>query len=386
MRLRGISGNIYDTDYSPFTSGGEGAIYRVISNPGVVVKVYTPAFATPERFEKLKLMKDHQPVNDLYQLAWPIDVLLFEDDTFAGFAMPTLKSDKILADIYIYTNDLYSFKTIQKIYLGINICDVIDTVHKTGCVFGDFNPGNIGVNTVDGNVAFFDVDSFHVDNRRGNGKIYPTVACFPGYAAPEVLRTCRKVERDTRNSNNIYLRAASYVDEKGKVLGTFNKYTDYFALSIHIFSLLFNGVNPYRGVSNARGASSKVIATGDIAVENDQYCFKDNYSRNLLIPPINAVPKEIGTLFTRAFIEGKDYPDRRPRPSEWRNALERYGDNLFQCINNSSHQYMRGLPNCVWCEANERFDKNIPWPNKWPKTQRNGLNKFRNIFKGINEL
>jgi len=375
MKLRGQKGDMYITESSPFASGGEGSIYSVSNKYNLVAKVYSPELATDERSEKLRLMRANPPKSEtLKWLAWPVDVVMHDNGSFAGFIMPALKTDKTLDDIYLY-NETPEFTLWQKITLGINICDVIEEVHKTGCVFGDFNPLNIGVNIKNGHAAFFDVDSFHVDNRSSNGKVYRAVACRPGYAAPEILKTIRKCERDTGNSNDTYLRAD---------LPTFTFWTDYFALAIHIFSLLNNGFNPYRGVAHTKTKSSKALAAGDTAVENDQYCFKaGNKPANLLVPPLKSVPEGIGTLFRRAFVDGKDSPNKRPIPSEWKSALLSYRNMLTQCIYNSSHYFFRELKNCIWCEAHERDGKKDPWPINWPPSS---LEPLKALFKNINEL
>jgi DNA-binding helix-hairpin-helix protein with protein kinase domain len=375
MRLHGLKGEIYTTDNNSFASGGEGSIYNISNKYYLVAKVYSSEFATAERFEKLRLMRGNPPKSDTLEwLAWPVDVIMHDSGSFAGFVMPALKTDKTLDDIYLY-KETPEFTLKQRIVLGINICEVIEEVHKTGCVFGDFNPGNIGVKTRNGHAAFFDVDSFHVDNKSSNGKVYRAIACLPGYAAPEVLKTCRKYERDTGNSDDVFLQAE---------LPTFTIWTDYFALAIHIFKLLFNGFNPYSGVSNAKGKSSKALLTGHTAVENDHYCFKDGSKpANLLVPPLNSVPKEIGALFRRAFVDGKTFPDKRPKPLEWKNALLRYLNMLKRCIDNSSHYFYSELPNCVWCEAHERDKNKKPWPDNWPPSS---LDALKGLFKNINEL
>ena len=375
MKLRGIKGDIYITDDKPFASGGEGSIYAIKNNYNYVAKVYNPELATAERLEKLRLMMSNPPNRDaLAWLAWPVDVIKHDCGSFAGFIMPALETTKTLDDIYLYKKNS-DFDLKKRVTLGFNICRVIEEVHKTGCYFGDFNPSNIGVNSKTGFAAFFDVDSFHIDNRSSNGKVYRAIACLPGYAAPEVLKTCRKCERDTGNSNDVYLRAD---------LDTFTFWSDYFALAIHVFRLLFNGFNPYRGVSNIKSKSSKALAAGDTAVENDQYCFKDKYEpASLLVPPINSVPKEIGVLFRRAFIDGKNNPKERPKPSDWKEALLRYKSMLAPCSKDASHYYYGKLPNCVWCEADDRYENGQRWPDNWPLS---GFNTIKNLLNSINKL
>jgi DNA-binding helix-hairpin-helix protein with protein kinase domain len=106
-------------------------------------------------------------------------------------------------------------------------------------------------------------------------------------------------------------------------------------------------------------------------VEKDQYCFKEGYEpESLLVPPLNSVPREIGVLFGKAFIDGRDRPKKRPDPSEWIKALSRYRKELKQCSNNDSHYYFRKLPNCVWCEADRRHKEKKPWSTSWPEPSK----------------
>ena len=337
LSFRGLQGSEYSIDSKPFSSGSASSIYRISNNRDLVTKVYSPEFAAEECYEKLVLMIENNPKSE--SLAWPIDILINKNDSFTGYVMPMIEADKTLDEIYAF-KEIPEFNLQQKIALGVNICVVLEEVHKSGYVVGDFNSGNIGVNSKNGHPVFFDVDSFNVDNERINGKVYRTYKYLKElFSTPKY--SCISV------------------------------WSDYFALAVHIFRLLFNGFHPYSGISNTGGGSSKEIATGDTTLKNDQYCFRDGYEpASLLVPPLNSVPKEIGVLFKRAFIDGESNPQKRPDPSEWTKALLSYKEKLRNCNDNNSHYYYSNLPNCVWCEADYRHKNKEPWPPNWPESSK----------------
>lgn len=68
------------------------------------------------------------------------------------------------------------------------------------------------------------------------------------------------------------------------------------------------------------------------------------------VPRLNALPADIGALFTRAFgREGTT--GRRPTAHEWIPALESLSRNLKRCAANASHHYYQALVSCPWCAA-----------------------------------
>lgn len=368
MRVIGQSGTSYVLEQKPFSSGGEGDIYAITNRPEQVVKIYHPDRITSELENKLLLMAKNPPNSQvLSQVAWPLDVVYDATSHFCGFVMPKLSITAELSEVYVYPpQSPLTYR--EKLILAENICVVISAVHKAGYVFGDFNPRNIGINTTTGNVAFLDTDSYHIVLDKASGKAYRCNVCAPGYAAPELLEKCgAHIAAHPADSKQAYAKVP---------LDTFTKETDNFALAIHIFKLLMNGFTPFGGIKNTETASVGSPGVGDAAVRRDSYCFKPgNKPQSPAVPPISVLPKEIQDLFTRAFIDGRSDPHKRPTAIEWYSALERYEYSLKLCSKDRRHMYYNTLSSCPWCEADKRFEAAIapminPTPSYTPPTQQ----------------
>ena len=348
MILYGLQGKKYQLEQKPFSSGGEGEIYRIVGSNDRVVKVYLKDRSSSELEAKIKLMVNRPPSSSVLNLvAWPIDAVYDSANTFRGFVMPKLDITAELSEVYVYpprTGITYR----QKLILAQNICVVIHEVHKAGYVFGDFNPRNIGINLNTGAVAFLDTDSYHIVINRNANKAYRCNVCAPGYAAPELLNKCSyHISAHPEDKQQAYAKTP---------LDTFTKQTDNFALAIHIFKLLMNGFTPFNGISENDSASVASPGVGDVAVKRDNYCFKKgNKPQAVAVPPLKVLPIDVQALFTRAFIEGRDNPEKRPNAMEWHKALLEFENSLIVCDKNLGHMYIKGLKKCPWCEADRLY-------------------------------
>jgi hypothetical protein len=59
---------------------------------------------------------------------------------------------------------------------------------------------------------------------------------------------------------------------------------------------------------------------------------------------------ELRQLFIRCFVKGHQDPSARPKPEDWRKALERAENSLIECKTNPSHYYSNHLKQCPWCQ------------------------------------
>lgn len=352
MILHGLRGQQYQLDQKPFSSGGEGDVFRIAGVNDKVVKIYHQGHTSRELEEKIKLMVQKPPSsNILNQVAWPLDVVYDTSKQFRGFVMPKLDITNELNEVYVYppkTGITYQ----QKLILAQNICVVIHEVHRAGYVFGDFNPRNIGINLNTGAVAFLDTDSYHIVISKGKNQAYRCNVCAPGYAAPELLSKCSyHILAHPEDKQQAYSKTS---------LDTFTKETDNFALAIHIFKLLMNGFTPFNGIAENDSVSVASPGVGDVAVRRDNYCFKTgNKPQAVAIPPLNTLPSDIQALFTRAFIDGRDKPEKRPSAIEWHKALLSFENSLVICKRNPAHMYKKELKTCPWCEADDRYNASI---------------------------
>ncbi|MCL1882658.1 MAG: LysM peptidoglycan-binding domain-containing protein [Defluviitaleaceae bacterium] len=346
MTLSGMNGAKYNLDLTPIESGGEGDIYDV-RGMKYVAKIYKLGLLSTDIEEKLKIMIENPPnASVLSQVAWPLDLTYKDNGQCCGFIMPKLSINAELGEIYKYPATL-PISSHQKLNIAQNICVVISEVHKAGYVFGDFNPRNIGLDKNTGLVSFLDTDTYHVFDPIKE-KTYRCSVCAPGYAAPELLERCSDyiAEKPTA-SKNAYAQTP---------LPTFTQGTDNFALAIHIFRLLMNGYSPFGGIVEEASVSQSSPGVGDAAVRRNSYCFRPGYKpQSVAIPGLETLPEEIADLFTRAFIEGRIDPRKRPAAVEWHGALTRYEQQLVTCPNNTMHHYDKKNAECPLCEADEKF-------------------------------
>ena len=348
MTLQGMNRRRYETEPEPFSSGGEGNIYRIAGNDQYLIKVYHANVVSKELEEKIRIMAQRPPsAHILNQVAWPLDALYDSACRFAGFLMPKLDVTTELSSIYVYppaklTSNLAYH---EKIIIAQNICTVINAIHEAGYIFGDFNPRNIGVNLNNGHVAFFDTDSYHIVLDEKSNRAYRCNVCLDGYVAPELLKKCEPYKKDA------YAAAP---------LPTFTKETDEFALAIHIFKLLMNGFTPFNGIRRTASVSSASPGIGNQAVKRDSYCFKPgNKPQSAAVPDIAILPPAVRELFTRAFIAGRNDPAARPTAVEWFRALDGYLRSLKMCSADRRHSFWSELRTCPWCEADFRYKQQL---------------------------
>lgn len=331
----------------PLSSGGEGAVYEILGYPNRVAKIYHDATDARKREEKIKAMVNisgeysFRSANIAQDIAWPLSPLFDKKHNFIGFGMNRISANAELDDFYVYPpkNGIISIK--EKVDILISLCDVIDRLHITGQVFGDFNPNNIKVKS-DHTVSFVDADSYHVKNR---GKEYRCVVCAPGYVAPELIKACK---------------GTNYEDCPNK---TFTTDTDNFALAIHVFRMLMNGCHPYICERHLkRAGSAPAPKSTDKRVENGETPFfkvVPNYTVPHYAPDINSLPPHIRDLFNRAFVEGHSNPSVRPSASEWKSTLIRYRGELVEKPCSHGHYYWKGYYTCPYCEADNRHKQKM---------------------------
>ncbi len=343
MIYTGKGGKKYTLESSPFAQGGEGKIFKVIGNAGIVAKLYKDGLNTVDKERKLLIMVDKKPSDSIKeQIAWPIDVLYNSNHKFVGFIMPKLAINEDLNVIYEF-GDSAKYPNIPwsyKIVIAKNLCAVLSSVHSAGHVVGDLNPKNISVDPNNGHIIFVDTDSYHIED---NGQVYRCNVGMPEYLPVEIQRKMK----------------AKPLSEVA--LPTFSKNSDNFALAIHIFQLLMNGTHPF--ACRVLPSQDSVVCPQPLDnIINGVFPFMQQQTGMtipLFAPPITILPQEMQQLFKRAFIEGHSNPTQRPTPEEWYKALSNLEKKLTTSCKFSYHEYYNGLKACPWCQANERFKNGI---------------------------
>jgi len=343
MIYKGKGGLQYDLSATPLAAGGEGEIFNINGNSNSVAKIYKPGKATLDKERKLVKMINDPPDNRvLSQIAWPQDVL-YNAGQFAGFIMPKMNINDDLNVVYEYgTAAKYpNMPWENRLIIAENLCAVLDSVHVAGHICGDFNPKNISVNPNTGHIVFLDTDSYHI---KDGTETYRCDVGIPEYLPPEV-------QVKMRGGGTLATAA----------LPTFTKNTDNFALAIHIFQLLMNGVHPFACAIIPTQSSVTAPQPSDNIVKGS-FPFMQNIQGVKIpayAPKIDILPKDIQNLFERAFVDGHFNPNARPSPAEWHKALQKLRGELSKCNQVAHHQYYRVLSSCPWCQVNNTFNQSF---------------------------
>ena len=347
MLYRGKGGIQYDLSPPSIASGGEGEIYSINGKPNIVAKIYKPSKISAEKEHKLVKMIGYRPAQKMLdQIAWPQDVLYDSNGQFAGFVMPKMSVNEDLNVIYEYgaSAKYPDISWENRILIAENLCAVLHSIHNWGHVCGDLNPKNISVDPNTGYVIFLDTDSYHIQD---GVNIY---RCDVGI--PEYLPT--EVQMKMRGGNTLATVK----------LPTFSQDTDNFALAIHIFQLLMNGVHPFACTIIPSQSSVTAPQPADNIIRGE-FPFMQNIP-GIKIPPyapeITILPKSIQSLFERVFIDGHSSPGKRPRPEDWHTALRNLRQNLKQCKQVNHHQHFKSLSDCPWCKADHSFNQILKPP------------------------
>lgn len=331
-------------DDNPLAQGGEGAIHAMVGHPDKVAKLYRDKGEAQQRRAKIEAMVSIRSRFDRDDeagtIAWPLGALYADPQrlVFVGFGMRKASTPLTIDALYEYPPaPNANFDMADKLRVMEALAQLTQNAHDAGQVVGDYNDNNVAV--LPGcRVALLDADSFHACV---NGTVYPCTVCMPGYAAPEVLRN---------------MHGFATYEECTKP--TFTVHTDDWALAVHVFRTLFNGVHPYHCVAAPTGGGSlPAVLPIDKRVERGEVPLLEK-SRGVKAPPFaptsRMLPPYLRTLFKRAFVTGHRDPAARPRAEEWRAALERFRGELVQCGENGAHRYWKALGSCPYCQADKR--------------------------------
>ena len=339
MQYKGLNNQIYAEGHL-IGEGGEGSVYAIAGYPGFVAKIYSQAFLTHEKEEKLKAMLAFPIKSD--QVAWPVDIL-YSDGKFAGFVMPAVKGYVPLNYLYATDDKKYNLDLSNKITLARNLCVAINAVHKAGQVCGDLNPKNIMADPNTGKIMLVDTDSFHITGK--NGKIYRCIVGLGSYFPAELLAKF--------NTGNTLAMLP---------LPTFTKESDLFALAGHIFRLLMGGYDPFScALSPAIRQQSVACPQPEDNILKGRFPFVNPVPGSNpppLAPEFSYLPQNVQEMFKKAFLAGYSDPKQRPDAEEWHSTLETMLHGLKTCGNNGTHKYPGHLAECPWCKI-ENAQKQI---------------------------
>ena len=299
--------------------GGEGDVFEVQNQTGIVLKVYKEA-PDRDKADKLHYMAAMSQPELLRFAAWPLDIVRDGAGRVYGFTMRKL-------DAYVPLHMLFSPMDRKKVFAdkgynflvhaARNLASAFHQIHAQGIVVGDVNEANILVNN-NGMIAFIDCDSFQVKN---GSRYHFCEVGIPRYTPPELLLkgSFEKVVRTTD--------------------------TDAFSLATLIFQLLFLGRAPFTGINQAAGDFDE-----ETAIKQREFAYSLRRADKKLMPAKHSLdlggftPGLINSF--HAAFEGKD---TRPAPAKWIYDLDELNKALKSCVVSKTHFYPHTMPSCPWC-------------------------------------
>lgn len=302
--------------------GGEGAVYTIPNNPGLVAKIFFNGI-DKEKGEKLFALSQLKTQELLEFCAWPVDVLKNSQNKTVGLVMPIVEGH---SEIHEFYSPAARKKNLPKadwaflIHVAINLADAVLTIHKHGHVIGDINQKGILVHPGAGTVKMVDCDSFQVEH---NQKRFICKVGVPDFTPPEVRRVGFEKPREANQDN--------------------------FGLAVLIFQLLFMGRHPFAGRFLGQGDDSL-----EKAIEGYRFAYGRTSKQKQMLPPpgmdkLAVLDTSILSLFERAF-ENLGANVLRPSANEWKRELTRLKSDLILCGKSNIHKYPRAHGSCIWCE------------------------------------
>jgi DNA-binding helix-hairpin-helix protein with protein kinase domain len=301
--------------------GGEGAVYELDGQPGVVAKVFHQPLPKV-RAEKIRAMVAvRTPALDRLT-AWPLELLSLPDGQPIGVKMPQVVGHRDIHLLYGPKSRRTEFPHADWRFLvrvAANVARAFAMVHAEGHVIADVNHGGVLVGS-DARVRLIDCDSFQI---AAGDRVFPCDVGVPIFTPPELQD--RPLTGVLRSENH-----------------------DSFGLAVMIFLLLFMGRHPYAG---------RYLGEGDMTLEQAirEHRFAYGKDRGFAAmdrppgtPPLEIVSPPVAELFERAFATAGEFGGR-PSAEEWIEALGTLEGELVECPAGTAHRHFAGLPECPWC-------------------------------------
>jgi len=322
IQLKTDTGKTVFIEDKPFSSGGQGGVYRFLgSRSKMVAKIFY--HETKERLVKAKKLEPrilfmirNSPIKNSSQsiqntLVWPIE-LLYKNGNFVGFSMP-FAGDAKLNESPIKLTSLCKEELSKKIktlnqwdkfdrslpnsiktrlQLCYNIARSVDALHSTqNYILVDFKPDNILINS-NAWMSIIDLDSIQIS--RGNKTLFLAEAFTEEYIPPEWQKKMPLVPKTSKNVS-----------------------WDRFCYAVLAYQLLL-GIHPFTASHKKFHSTSEFIREG---------LFPNGKRKNELdyIPPVHnafkTLPIEVQTLFLKCFEDGYHNSLIRPSLKEWADTI-----------------------------------------------------------------
>ena len=336
-KVRLVNANQSLTLDKELAKGGEGAIFRVDSDPNRLVKLYHNPNKVP--VDKLKAMIARPPQDSMAaqghtSICWPLDLVEFQGQ-IRGYIMPIAANAATKCEIFqaIYNLNQRVIKfpdfTFQDLLVtASNIALAVNAIHEVGHVIGDVNQLNFLI-TDEALISIVDNDSFQITDQ--NRKVHRCNVGIVDFVPPEIQDNYSQVDRSVEH--------------------------DHFGLAVLIYLTLLGGDHPF--------PNGKFIGKGEppdikTCIKNGYFVHSGKHSQFQPVKtniPFDILPPEIRQLFLTCFDRGHYDNKQRPDAMTWYNALDKASDdsNLTVCTVNSQHIYSNHLNTCPWCDRFKKY-------------------------------
>jgi serine/threonine protein kinase len=317
---------------------------------------------------KIKTMLEHQPDNllinldgeDFIQYAWVKYIIKNGVGKVVGFIMPYVAHDDTYSLDTFYDPVLskrlkpYESALSLRIQLAINLCELIESLHKKNNYFIDIKPQNIRVYKINHRVVLLDCDGYSINNPDGLPKRFDAELVSLDYIAPEV-------KRDNLKPSELGIQQ------------------DLYGLAVILFQLLNRGTHPFQGITVDKSIT---------AITNDEraalglyaYGLKENWK-------VKPRSQSIHNLFldeTRALFDKSFETESRTTAEEWIHHFKEILNNkkleLCDKVDRSKklekdliHIKFNGKE-CIGCKLDLEIKKSKPPKKKEYKVNYNNTN------------
>ncbi|VTU29856.1 SH3 domain protein [Variovorax sp. PBL-H6] len=327
---------------------GEGAMARVYALPGDTEVLKRFRDDTPQEAARLtgigrKIeamlacppgMQVHLQGNRRFvQIAWPQRAVVDRKNRIVGFTMPRISADAVPMTA-IFSKRNRQVRGLRhdlafRLYVAVNLCNVINYVRAAGHLVMDFNAKNFVIDRNEGWVGLLDCDGFAVFDGQG---LIPADAVKPDEVAPEFRSPHEAGSYDVRTLDERQTR---------------------FGLAVTLFRLFNSGNSP---------AAGRHLKADEPSGENERIAgrlFSVDPRRAGLEPRGDITylfEDETLALFRRAFL-GPD--DQRPSPAEWAAHFRRLtARSLRRCPQNPADFHF-SKP-CMHCGYQPPLQASVP--------------------------
>ncbi len=317
--------------------GAAGKIYKSITHPNLVAKIFHEKGKSQTNRRKLEAMLQNRPNiphlkiddRDVVQIAWP-EAILEDDEGFCvGYLMPFINTDEAVSLDHLMQKAVrqkigISESYSNRFYAACNVAAIVAELHKRGHYIVDLKPANVSVYKDNMIVAMYDCDGFSI---KGENTRYPAEFVSDEYIYPEGMsQNCEDMGEEQ----------------------------DKFALAVILFKLLNNGIHPFSGTPRKQTDEMLSIQT---RIEQYHYAYglwPDSYQASHPYSMHEFFDKKTLNLFDRAFMKDQ----KRPTAKEWQEHLEELSTQLKDCKNNPDHIYFTAK-GCGLCAIEEKIKQKL---------------------------